>query len=387
MNEHQDNLFLSIVNNLKTRKIKALSLISGGLDSLLATQLMLQQGLHVEGINFFTGFTGVGCCALKKQNSKQTKYDAQWIADQLGIKLHIVDVVEEFKQVLTKPQFGYGAHLNPCLDCKRFMVEQAMLWLKKYDFSFLVTGEVLGQRPMSQRKDTFPIVARNTEDLLLRPLSAKLLEPTLPEREGWVNRELLCGFGGRGRKPQIALAKQFGFNEFPQPAGGCVLTDEGYCRRMHNLWQHKKQKNYNLDELYLLQIGRHICCNGKFTLIAGRDQQENDFLEKYQTKYISMYSPTFPGSRVLCLCQAQILDDKTQSLSKFDDKDKLLMAQITAYFGKGRDQQSVDILFTEPQISNELDDLSSKNIHVNEQCKSQILHVTPIKEIPIEWYV
>lgn len=378
------------LDSLTKDNVKVLSLMSGGLDSLLATKLMLQQGLHVEGINFFTGFTGVGCVAIKKPQSKQSQYDAQWVADQLGIKLHVVDVVQEFKQILAKPHFGYGANLNPCLDCKRFMVEQAMLWLKKHNFTFLVTGEVLGQRPMSQRKDTFPIVAKNTEDLLLRPLSAKLLEPTLPERLGLVNRDLLCDFGGRGRKPQIALAKKLGFEEFPQPAGGCVLTDEGYSRRMQHLWQKNGSKTYTLDELYLLQVGRHLGFNDKFTLIVGRDETENNFLEKYQHKYISMYSPTFPGSRVLCLQHSnnnkndnKACESKNKSESENEnerknlitDDDKLLMAQITAYFGKGREQNNVDITLIEPSFIEK------------QSTEPQLLKVVPIKEIPAEWYV
>ena len=132
-----------MTNIIKQRKV--LALLSGGLDSLLAAKLIMQQGLIVEGINFFTGFTGVGCDCFKRIG--KVSYDAGWVANKLGIKLHVVDVVAEFKRVLSNPRYGYGAHLNPCLDCKCFMVQQSFVWMKQHDFAFLVTGEVLGQRP------------------------------------------------------------------------------------------------------------------------------------------------------------------------------------------------------------------------------------------------
>ena len=168
---------------------KAVALISGGLDSLLAARLIQQQGVQVEGINFFTGFCVEGHThAIRKHDRKREKRNnALWVAEQLGIKLHIIDIVEEYKDVVINPKHGYGANLNPCLDCKIFMVRKAHEWIKQHDFDFIITGEVIGQRPKSQRKRYLPVVAAESgaDDLLLRPLCARNLPPTRPESEGW----------------------------------------------------------------------------------------------------------------------------------------------------------------------------------------------------------
>ncbi|MFA5530443.1 MAG: hypothetical protein WDA11_07240, partial [Thiohalomonadaceae bacterium] len=188
---------------------KAVALVSGGLDSMLAAKVIQEQGIHVEGINFFTGFCVEGHTHAIRQKdlNRPKRNNALWVAEQLGMKLHIVDIVEEYKDVLVNPKHGYGAHMNPCLDCKVFMVRKAHQWMEAHGFDFIITGEVIGQRPMSQRKDTMPVVAHESgaEDRLLRPLCALNLPPTLPEREGWVDRERLHGFSGRSRKPQMEL--------------------------------------------------------------------------------------------------------------------------------------------------------------------------------------
>ena len=157
---------------------KAISLISGGLDSMLASKVILEQGIHVEGINFFTGFCVEGHThAIRNHDRRKAKRNnALWVAEQLGIKLHIIDVIDEYKDVLINPKHGYGAHMNPCLDCKSFMVKKAREWMECNGFDFIITGEVVGQRPKSQRRETFPVVARESgaTDRLLRPLCAKL---------------------------------------------------------------------------------------------------------------------------------------------------------------------------------------------------------------------
>ena len=225
-----------------SKQPKALSLISGGLDSLLATKVVQEQGVHVEGINFFTGFCVEGHthAIRQKDRARPKRNNALWVAEQLGIRLHIADIVDEYKQVVFNPRYGYGANLNPCLDCKIFMVRKAREWIERHGFDFVITGEVVGQRPKSQRKDTMPIVQHDSgiEDRLLRPLSARNLPQTLPERMGWVDRNRLYGFSGRSRKPQMALAERFGFEDYAQPAGGCCfLTDESYAVKLRDLWQ------------------------------------------------------------------------------------------------------------------------------------------------------
>lgn len=342
---------------------KAVVLISGGLDSMLAARLMLDQGIHVEGLNFYTGFCVEGHTHAIRQ-SKQTKprrNNALWAAEQLGVKLHIIDVIEEYKQVVLNPKYGYGAHLNPCLDCKGFMVGKARVWMEENGFDFVVTGEVLGQRPMSQRRDTFPIVARDSGafDRLLRPLCAKLLAPTLPEREGWVDRERLLGLNGRGRKPQIALAQEFGFRDYAQPAGGCCfLTDANYTKRLADLWSSRGAKTYEFDDIMLLKVGRHLRPRPHFKLIIGREEGENHFLSGYRRQFTYFEAVSHEGPLVL-------LDGTA------DVDDLHLAARVTARFGQGRAEPAVDIAVTE------------------KDGVRQVLNVAPLAlpEIPAEWYV
>ena len=167
---------------------QAVALISGGLDSMLAVRVIQEQGIYVEGINFYTGFCVEGHThAIRNKDRKKPKRNsALWCAEQLGIKLHIIDIIQEYKNILLNPHHGYGANLNPCLDCKAFMVAKAREWMEQHGFDFIITGEVVGQRPKSQRKETLPVVARasGAGDRLLRPLCAGLLTQTLPEQEG-----------------------------------------------------------------------------------------------------------------------------------------------------------------------------------------------------------
>ncbi len=319
---------------------KAVALISGGLDSLLAARVMLEQGIHVEGINFFTGFCVEGHThAIRKQDrAKPKRNNALWVAEQLGIKLHIVDVIEEYKDVVINPKHGYGANLNPCLDCKVFMVHKAKEWIEEKGFDFIITGEVMGQRPKSQRKETLPVVARESgaDDRLLRPLCARNLEPTLPEREGWVDRDALYGFSGRSRKPQMALAAQFGFTDYAQPAGGCCfLTDENYSVKLADLWKTRGARDYELDDIMLLKVGRHLRPRPHFKLIIGREDGENRFLEGYRKQFIHLLTTSHNGP--LVLLDGQVNDDDLQ-----------LAARITARFSQGRDAPHVSVQVNVP---------------------------------------
>ncbi len=318
-----------------TQQRKAVALISGGLDSLLAAKVMLEQGIHVEGINFFTGFCVEGHthAIRKKDKTKPKRNNALWSAERLGIKLHIIDIVEEYKDVLLNPKHGYGANMNPCLDCKIFMVHKALEWAEKHGFDFIITGEVVGQRPMSQRKDTMPVVARESgaEDRLLRPLCAKNLPPTLPDREGWVDREKLYDFSGRNRKPQMELAKKFGFEDYASPAGGCCfLTDEAYSRKLMDLWQGRGSREYEMDDIMLLKVGRHIRPAPNFKLIVSREEGENNFLTGYKKQFIHMFTTSHPGPMVL------VDGDVTEA-------DLELAARITARYGKGRTAEKVTV--------------------------------------------
>ncbi len=342
---------------------KAVALISGGLDSLLAAKTVIEQGVHVEGINFFTGFCVEGHthAIRKKDKAKPKRNNALWSAEQLGIKLHIIDVIEEYKDVLINPKHGYGANMNPCLDCKIFMVQKAKEWIKENDFDFIITGEVIGQRPMSQRKDTMPVIARESgaDDLLLRPLCAKNLPETLPEREGWVNRDQLFDFSGRTRKPQMALADEFGFVDFAQPAGGCCfLTDKSYSDKLVDLWTVRGHKEYELDDIMLLKVGRHIRPNKNFKVIVAREDGEGRFMQGYKKEFINMNCSSHRGPLTLV--------DGTPS-----EEDLLLAAQLTARYGQGRDAKIVDVMIRQKDGS------------------EKIVQVKPLKanELPLQWLI
>ncbi len=317
------------------RQIKAVALISGGLDSMLAAKTVMQQGVHVEGINFFTGFCVEGHThAIKKQDkAKPKRNNALWVAEQLGMKLHIVDVIEEYKDVLINPKHGYGANMNPCLDCKIFMVGKAKQWIKENDFDFIITGEVMGQRPMSQRKETMPVVARESgaDELLLRPLCAQNLPETLPEREQWVNRDLLHDFSGRSRKPQMALAAEFGFEDYAQPAGGCCfLTDKAYSSKLVDLWETRGEKIYDLDDVMLLKVGRHIRPSPRFKLIVAREDGEARFMSGYKKEYVNLNCSSHRGPLALIVGEPNAADLE-------------LAAQIVARYGQGRNDATVDV--------------------------------------------
>jgi len=318
---------------------KALALISGGLDSLLAAKVILDQGVMVEGINFYTGFCVEGHThAIRKKDKKKPKRNnALWVAETLGIKLHIVDIVDEYKDIVINPQYGYGANLNPCLDCKIFMVKKAREWMEKRGFDFMVTGEVVGQRPKSQRKDTMPVVQRDAGigDLLVRPLCAKNLPETLPEREGWLDRQALHAFSGRSRKPQMALAASYGFEDYAQPAGGCCfLTDAQYSVRLSDLWQSRGDKRYELDDIMLLKVGRHIRPASHYKIIVSREEGEGNFLQGYKKLYPSLKTISHGGP--LALIQGSTTLDEIE-----------LCARIVARYSQGKAEDKVELEYSD----------------------------------------
>ncbi|MBF0623961.1 MAG: tRNA (5-methylaminomethyl-2-thiouridylate)-methyltransferase [Magnetococcales bacterium] len=316
--------------------IRALGLLSGGLDSTLAVRLLQEQGIHVECVNFFTGFcvqSHTAAIRNPKPGAPPPRHDALHAAQALGVKLHMVDISEPYVEIVTNPRYGYGKNLNPCLDCKIFMVRKAWELKQELGFHFLFSGEVVGQRPMSQRKDTMPKVPREAgaEGWLLRPLSARILPPTEPERRGWVDRSRLMDFSGRNRKPQMALAEQFGIVDYPTPAGGCCfLTDENYSRRLQDLWQHRGEKRYTLDDIFLLKAGRHLRPAPHFKLIVGRDASENNFLAGFRQGRTAIRAPNLPGPLALLEGSA-------------DDADLELACRIVARFGKGRNRSEVEM--------------------------------------------
>ncbi len=317
---------------------KAVALISGGLDSMLAARVIIEQGIHVEGLNFFTGFCVEGHthAIRNKDRARPKRNNALWVAEQLGIRLHFVDVVEEYKRIVINPRHGYGANLNPCLDCKTFMVGKAFEWMQERRFDFVITGEVVGQRPKSQRKDTMPVVARESgaHDRLLRPLCARRLPETLPEREGWVARDGLYDFHGRSRKPQMALAKRFGFSDYAQPAGGCCfLTNRQYTVKLKDLWQSRGSRDYELDDIMLLKVGRHLRLRPHFKLIIAREDGENQYLAGYRREFTHLQTVSHGGP--LTLVDGDVNDDDLE-----------LAARVTARYSQGREADVVEVQVT-----------------------------------------
>ena len=253
--------------------MKAIALLSGGLDSILATRLILDQGIEVEAVNFLTVFCN---CTARSETCLASKSAAA----SLGVNLKVFEVTGDYLEIVKAPKHGYGRNLNPCLDCRIFMFRKAREYMKETNASFIVTGEVLGERPMSQRMDAMRIIENESglKGLIVRPLCAKLMKPTVPEKEGMVDREKLLDIKGRSRKPQIQLAHDLGINDYPCPAGGCLLTDEGFAKRMRDLMKHKP--DFTINDTKLLKTGRHFRLGPGAKLIVGRDEKENNKLSK-----------------------------------------------------------------------------------------------------------
>jgi tRNA-specific 2-thiouridylase len=244
----------------------AIALLSGGLDSTLAVKLMLEQGIAVEALNFHTPF----CQCNRRGGCEATR-----VAAQFGFPCRTIAVVDEFFERIRQPRYGYGSGMNPCLDCRILMFSKARQRMVERGACCVFTGEVVGERPMSQRPDAMRIIERESglEGRLLRPLSAKLLPPTVPEQEGLVDRERLLAIKGRSRKPQMALARDHGVVDYPCPAGGCLLTDRGFARRMRDLVQHTP--GFDLNDVSLLKVGRHFRLTLGVKAVVGRNEGEN----------------------------------------------------------------------------------------------------------------
>jgi len=254
-------------------QVKALSLLSGGLDSILATELIRKQDIEVVAFNVKTPF-----CICKKDGTSE----ATEAANQLKVPLKVVSVEKDYLQMLRKPKHGYGKNMNPCIDCKIFMIKKAKKYAKEIGADFIFTGEVLGERPKSQHYPALRLIEEEAglKGKLLRPLSAKLLPETVAEKKGLVDRTKLLNIQGRSRKPQFQLAKEFGIKSYPSPAGGCLLTCEEYSKKLRDLFANKKR--VSMADVALLRVGRHFRL-GKNKIIVGRNEAENKFLAAQKT--------------------------------------------------------------------------------------------------------
>ena len=243
----------------------ALALFSGGLDSLLAVKVIQDQGIKVIPVCFESPFFS---CKKAIQSAKQ-----------YNLYVNVIPLEQDYLEMIQNPKYGYGKNFNPCIDCHAFMYSKLGDMMEKFSADFLISGEVLGQRPMSQQLNGMNAVAKLSgyKDLIVRPLSQKLLQDTKPIREGWVDKELLLELRGRSRTPQIELAEKFGIIEYPTPAGGCLLTDPGYSKRLTDL---KKHNMFALSFITFLNVGRHFRLDDSTKLIIGRNQNDNEYMEK-----------------------------------------------------------------------------------------------------------
>ncbi|MBI4352635.1 MAG: hypothetical protein HY593_01790 [Candidatus Omnitrophica bacterium] len=283
--------------------VKALGMVSGGLDSTLATKILLDLGLEVEGIYFSTGFCVTEHTRNFKADDKPIRpNEALRLGADLGISVHIVDVSKDYLPVVTNPKYGYGANLNPCIDCRIFMFKRMKGLMDRFGAQFMYTGEVLGQRPMSQHREAMKTIERDSGlgGLVLRPLSAQVLDPTIPEVKGWVDRSKLLDIVGRSRKTQTRLAGEWKIENTPQPAGGCCyLTDPQYAARLRDIFDHKGKENLNQEDTLLLKAGRHFRVANHIKVIVGRNEKENNFLKYYEKGRHVFLIPDFPSAHVL----------------------------------------------------------------------------------------
>jgi len=300
----------------------AIALFSGGLDSMLAIKLMVDQGVKVTAINMNIGFgsrTDVSE-AMKRR------------AELAGAEFKIIDVRDEYlKKVLFNPKYGYGKHFNPCIDCHGFMFRVAREYFEELNADFMVTGEVLGQRPMSQRAEALVLVkklALDEEDLILRPMCAKNMEITKPEREGWVDREKLLDISGRSREVQLQLAEDFGWEDFQSPGGGCLLTDINFTKKMREFIEHN---DLEVEDIDVLKNGRHLRLPNGSKLVIGRDKEENELLENaINDKYLKVKVDEIPGPFALLSNDA-------------NEDDKKLSARVVLTFTKTNPELEYDV--------------------------------------------
>ena len=316
--------------------IRALGLLSGGLDSTLAARVMQEQGVEVLGLHFSTGF----CLAdrhrilgNRSNPDKPYRNEALRAGADLSVPIEIIDIKDEYlPKVVLNPKYGYGSGMNPCIDCRIFMLEKAKKIMDQRGFHFVFTGEVLGQRPMSQRRTPLDDVAEESTlgRLLLRPLCAKLLPPSIPEERGWVDRERLYDISGRSRKRQMALAEELGIIDYPQPAGGCCfLPDKNYARKLQDFLAHNGT-DVSTDDMMLLKVGRHFRLSDAVKMVVGRDEGENSYLSRFVDGRAQVWVDDFPSPLTLVEGSPSARDLETA-------------CQITARYSDGRSEPTVPV--------------------------------------------
>ncbi len=272
-------------------KAKAVALLSGGLDSILAAALTLRLGFEVVGLSIVTGF--------ETDRARQEAVIAS--GRELGISIRLLEAGDDYLEVIKHPRFGYGSAVNPCLDCRIFMFRKAREFMQEAGAEFVVTGEVLGQRPMTQHYRALRLTAEESGlgDRLVRPLSGRLLPATYPEKRGWVRREDWLDIQGRSRRRQLELARAWRLERYSQPAGGCLLTDKTYAARLRDLFRHRGADALRREDFQLLRLGRHFRISPGVKLVVGRNREENERLAEFARDRIVLEFPNVPGPTAL----------------------------------------------------------------------------------------
>jgi tRNA-specific 2-thiouridylase len=257
-------------------KIKAVALVSGGLDSALGVDVL---ALHAS-IGYSPGFMRAEIAGEKPADLAAA--EAARMSAAFGVPVRVLDFVEEYFDVLLHPRHGYGANVNPCIDCHLFMIRKAKEVMEREGAQFVFTGEVLGQRPMSQNYQALGLIDRESglEGLLVRPMSAKLLPETLAEKNGWIKRDGLLDIQGRSRRRQMELAAELGVTGYSSPAGGCMLTDENYAAKLKDWMRHRGDAPLTHEETLLFSVGRHFRLSPSVKAVVGRREAENRYLER-----------------------------------------------------------------------------------------------------------
>ena len=275
------------------KRIKAIAMISSGLDSMLAAKIVHDLGVDVTGLHCVFRFDPT------KSENRQEYMDT--LFEPVGIPILVKDVTDDFLKMVLEPEHGYGKGVNPCIDCKIFMFSFARRIMDELGVDFLITGEVVGQRPMSQMKPTLMHIQKEAglKGRILRPLSAQCLPPSEPEEKGWVDRNKLYAINGRSRKEQIVMAQAFGITQFNQPAGGCILTDPKYSKRAKALFDRREKANITAEDMQLLRLGRHFWTEHDLHIVVGRHEEDNNFLEHYRNGRWCFEALDFNGPLVI----------------------------------------------------------------------------------------
>ncbi|MFN3531337.1 MAG: hypothetical protein ACK41Q_02325 [Candidatus Brocadia sp.] len=342
---------------------KALALLSGGLDSTLAIRVIQKQGIEVIALNFVTVFcrcTSHGSCKL----------EAVKVSEKFGIPIKVINTTERFLELVKKPKFGYGKNMNPCIDCRINIFRIAGEYMREIGADFIITGEVLGQRPMSQRKEAMKLIDKeaNLTGLVLRPLCAKHMEPTIPEKLGIVDRERLLQIRGRSRKDQIQLADVFQIKDYPCSAGGCLLTDPEFAHRMRDL---VNTCDANVNDVNLLKVGRHFRLDAQTKAIVGRNEEDNARIESLSKEGDFLLSLVdMPGP--LTLLRGNVTEEKIH-----------IGASLTARYGKSHVLPSSKVLVKQVKT-----DVPQRIIEVtpmsHEEADKLILKKRPVSNVSRE---